>query len=81
MPWRPTPTGLEISRASTAAMPAARRPRPSDRATKAIATGTAANDSTPMTLMPPGFDSMPSVAPRTAATAHVNPGPWNRNSW
>jgi hypothetical protein len=64
-----------------AAIPAASRPRPNDRARNAIATGTAANETTPMTISPPEFETTPRLMPRTAATAHVRPGPLNRNSW
>ncbi len=80
-PWRPGPNSLETSSESTAAIPAATRPSPSDRARNAIATGSAANDTTPTTLSAPALDSAPRVTPRTAAIDQATPGPLNRNSW
>ena len=74
-PWRPGPNWLETSSERIAAIPAASRPSPSDRARNAIAAGNAANDATPTTFSAPGFDERaeghrprrrPSTRPRPA---------------
>ena len=80
-PCKPRPYGVETSRESSAAKPAALRRNPYERATNATASGKPAKLASETTFIAPAVDRVPRVRTRTTPTVQVRPGPYTRNSW